>query len=103
VVKATSHIGEPNRSSLPAMIPVLKTLATVLDGHLGGRDYVACNRLTIADFQLASMACDWRRSEMPLDDYPHIVRSLDGLMPIPALPEPWPTKAVETREQALAR
>lgn len=102
VVKATFHIGEPDRSSLPAMIPELKTLAAVLDGHLAGRDFVACNRLTIADFQLASMACEWRRSEMPLGDYPHIVRWLDRLMHIPAWAEPWPTKAVERSEQALA-
>jgi glutathione S-transferase len=102
VVKATFHIGEPDRSSLPAMIPELKTLAAVLDGHLAGRDFVACNRLTIADFQLASMACEWRRSEMPLGDYPHIVRWLDRLMHIPAWAEPWPTQAVERREQALA-
>jgi glutathione S-transferase len=102
VVKATFHIGEPDRSSLPAMIPELKTLAAVLDGHLAGRDFVACNRLTIADFQLASMACEWRRSEMPLGDYPHIVRWLDRLMHIPAWAEPWPTQAVERGEQALA-
>jgi glutathione S-transferase len=102
VVKTTFHIGEPDRSSLTGKLPELRTLAAVLDGHLAGSDFVACNRLTIADFQLASMACDWRRSEMPLDDYPHILRWLDRLMQIPAWADPWPTKAVGAGQKALA-
>jgi hypothetical protein len=40
----------------------------VLDGHLKGRRYAACGRLTIADFHLASMATYWRLSEMPMED-----------------------------------
>jgi glutathione S-transferase len=47
--------------------------ATVLNGHLACRTYVACGRLTIADFQMASMASDWRASEMPRAEYPNIV------------------------------
>jgi hypothetical protein len=37
--------------------------ARVLDGHLEGWSYVACGRLTIADFQLASMPTYWRESD----------------------------------------
>jgi len=51
---------------------------------------VACGRLTIADFQLAAMACDWRRSDMPLDDFPNVIRWLDGLERIAAWADPWP-------------
>jgi glutathione S-transferase len=61
---------------------------------------VACDRLTIADFQLASMACEWRRAEMPFDPYPNIARWLDRLMEIPAWADPWPAKA--TQAPALA-
>ena len=68
----------------------LKRYAKVLDGHLNGRTYVACGRLTIADFQLASMVTYWRESEMPLDEFPNIVRWIDGLMRIPAWADPWP-------------
>jgi len=67
--------------------------AGVLDGHLQGRDFVACDRLTIADFQLASMATYWRQCHLPLGDYPNIVRWLDGLMRIPAWAEPWPGRS----------
>jgi glutathione S-transferase len=46
--------------------------------------------LTIADFQLASMATDWREAAMPFSDFPNILRWLDGLAHIPAWANPWP-------------
>ena len=55
---------------------------------------MACGRLTIADFALASMATHWRESEMPLEGFPNIVRWLDGLMGIPAWAEPWPAETL---------
>lgn len=62
----------------------------MLDGHLAGKDFVACGRLTIADFQLASMATYWRESEMPMEPFPDIRRWIERLMRIPAWAEPWP-------------
>jgi glutathione S-transferase len=93
VVKPTFGIGQPDTESLKAKVSNLVTFAKVLDAHLEGRDYAACGRLTIADFQLASMATDWRVSEMPFESFPNIVRWLDGLMRIPAWSDPWPKKA----------
>jgi glutathione S-transferase len=73
-------------------MPELHRFAAVLDGHLADRNFVACGRLTIADFQAASMATYWRESEMPLDAYPNIVRWMDGLLRIPAWAQPWPVE-----------
>jgi glutathione S-transferase len=92
VVKATFAMGPPDRESLRAKIPALMKFAGVLDGHLAGRTHVACARLTIADFQLASMATYWRESEMPLEGFPNIVRWIDSLTRIPAWADPWPSK-----------
>jgi glutathione S-transferase len=58
--------------------------AKVLHDHLQGRRYVACGRVTIADFQLASMATYWRQSEMPLGTFSNVIGWLDRLMCIPA-------------------
>ncbi|HET6554825.1 MAG TPA: glutathione S-transferase family protein [Dyella sp.] len=102
VVKQTFQLGPPDRTEMVAMLPEFGKLAAVLDGHLKGQDFVACGRLTIADFQLAAMACEWRRSEMPLDDYPNIVRWLDGLDRIPAWADPWPVKTAEICETVPA-
>jgi glutathione S-transferase len=94
VVKATFGIGPPDSASLKACVPEFMRYAKVLDGHLADRSFVACERLTIADFQLASMASYWRQSEMPMDAFPSIVRWIDALARIPAWANPWPTKDV---------
>lgn len=90
IVKRDFNLGLPDTEMLQAKLPELQRYAGVLDGHLRGRDFVACGRLTIADFQLASMAHYWRESEMPMQDFPHVVRWLDGLDRIPAWSDPWP-------------
>jgi glutathione S-transferase len=93
IVKATFGMGEPDRDSLKPKVADLLRFAAVLDGHLTGRDYVSCSRLTIADFQLASMATYWREAEMPFDAFSNIVRWIDKLQRIPAWADPWPAKA----------
>ncbi len=97
VVKATFGLGAPDREALKSKVEGFERYARVLDGHLAGRTHVACNRLTIADFQLAAMAASWREAEMPLQAFPNIVRWLDGLMRLPAWADPWP---VEVRAAA---
>ena len=91
VVKATFGLGPPKKSEYEARIPDLLRYAAVLDGHLAGRTHVACGRLTIADFQLASMAAHWREADMPFEAFPNITRWLDDLMRLPAWADPWPT------------
>ena len=93
IVKATFAIGPPDLASLPAKAPELLRYARVLDAHLTDKSHAACGRLTIADFQLASMATYWRESQMPLQDFPNIVRWLDGLQRLPAWADPWPATA----------
>ncbi|MDQ2804850.1 MAG: glutathione S-transferase family protein [Pseudomonadota bacterium] len=93
IVKSTFGMGPPDGEALRTKVPGLMRFAKVLDGHLAGRPYVACGRLTIADFQLASMATYWRESEMPLEGFSNIVRWIDGLMRIPAWADPWPAEA----------
>jgi glutathione S-transferase len=93
VVKPTFNLGPPDSASLRQKCSDLIRFAKVLDEHLAGRAFVACGRLTIADFQLASMARYWRESEMPLEASPKLVQWLEGLMRIPAWAEPWPLKS----------
>jgi glutathione S-transferase len=93
IVKSTFKMGPPDAVLLKKSAPELLKFAAVLDGHLSDKHYAACGRLTIADFQLASMATYWRESAMPFDTFPHIVRWIDGLLRIPAWAHPWPTAA----------
>ena len=93
VVKATFGIGPPDDEALrPAAGPFTRC-ASILDHHLADRSYVACGRLTIADFQLASMATYWRESHMPMTPFPGIVGWIDRLNQLPAWSDPWPEPA----------
>ncbi|MBV9460956.1 MAG: glutathione S-transferase family protein [Bradyrhizobium sp.] len=92
VVKPTFQNALPDRSALPSKAAAVQTCARVLNTHLEGSKYVAMNHLTIADFQLASMAAYWRVSEMPFGDYPAIVEWLDRLTDLPAWRSPWPDR-----------
>src|SRR6202789_637048 len=85
VVKSTFGLGPPDRELLKSSVADFLKFAAVLEGRLTGRTYVACGRLTIADFQLASMATYWQESDMPLQAFPNIVRWIDGLVALP----PW--------------
>ena len=94
VVKPTFGIGAPDIESLKSKVADFAKFAKVLDPRLKERNHVACGRLTIADFQLASMASYWRESEMPMGGFPNIARWIDMLMRIPAWADPWPGKAL---------
>lgn len=90
VVKKTFNLGPPDREALKAGMEALLRYARVLDNHLRERDFLSCDRLTIADFRAAAMAAHWHEAEMPLEAFPNVVRWLDRLMLIPAWKEPWP-------------
>jgi glutathione S-transferase len=100
IVKSTFGIGPPDTESLTSKTAECVRYAKVLDAHLAGHDYIVCDRLTIVDFHLASMAAYWRESKMPLEDFSHIVSWLDRLMRIPAWSDPWPV--VEQKIPAYA-
>lgn len=100
VVKATFRMGPPDRESLrPKEVDVIR-FAKVLDAHLNDRDYVACDRLTIADFQLASMATDWRSAEMPFEPFANVARWIARLQRIPAWANPWPAEQASEKVNA---
>jgi glutathione S-transferase len=92
IVKATFNIGGPDREGLRSRIPDLIKYAKVLDDHLKDRSFAACGRLTIADFQLASMGADWWDAEMPLAEFSNVTAWLDRLTQIPAWANPWPAR-----------
>ena len=102
IVKRTFAVGEPDRAALVGKVGDLQRNAKVLDGHLARRSHPACGRLTIADFQLASMARYWREAEMPLDACPNIVRWLDELTRIPAWADPWPERSAPSKTASAA-
>ena len=90
IVKKTFGLGAPDPAQLVGKDVDLRRCARVLDAHLQEREWVACGRLTIADFQLASMATDWREAQMPLAEFTAITRWLERMQAMPAWADPWP-------------
>jgi glutathione S-transferase len=90
IIKAQFNLGAPNQAELDKAAPNVARFGKILDLHLQDRQFVACDRLTIADFHLASMAAYWQDATMPLNDFTAILRWLDRLAQIPAWADPWP-------------
>jgi glutathione S-transferase len=91
-VKPLIGLGALDEAKLSALLPQAHASAKVLDSMLAGRRYLACERLTIADFIAGAIFPDWKAHGMPLDDYGNVRRWLDGLMEIEAFESPWPTR-----------
>lgn len=90
VIKPAFGLGDADVAALDAERKNLRRLAAILDAQLAGREFVCCGRLTIADFQLASMAAYHYAEGDELAGYPNLVRWLEGLERIPAWADPWP-------------
>ncbi len=63
--------------------------AAVLDGELKGRDWLLGERLSYADFRVASALAFAEGAELPLADYPRIVRWNARLLAIDAWRDPF--------------
>lgn len=52
--------------------PAVQTVASVLDGHLGGREWLVGDAMTTADISVAAMLCYREICAVPLGDVPNI-------------------------------
>lgn len=92
-VRPLIGLGAPDDARLVPLVSQFHTVARVLDSMLEGRAYLACDRLTIADFIVGALLPDWKEQAMPLADYRNVRRWLDEtLMPIEAFRAPWPAR-----------
>lgn len=91
-VKSLFGFGPPDEAKLAAATAPFHAAARILDRMLAGRDHLACDRLTIADFVVGAILPDWKAQAMPLDDYPNVRRWVDGLLALDAFRDPWPRR-----------
>jgi len=92
-VKPTLGFGSPDREAIARSVPNVEKHAPVLDAHLAKHEFVANDRLSIADFCLGAMLPQWQELAIPLEPYPNVQRWLDRLLAIEAFREPWPKDA----------
>ena len=89
-VKPHFGLGDPDEKEIEDATGFFNMFAAVLNDHLQGRDNIACNRLTVADFAVASMLPYAKQAQLPLEPYPEIRRWHEGLMALPAWRDPYP-------------
>ena len=61
--------GAPDPAEIARGEGQLRPAAAMLDAHLGGRDWIAQGRLTLADFAVAAPLMHSARAELPLGAY----------------------------------
>lgn len=85
-------LGQTNQAEVEDALGFFKQFAAVLNAHLKGRSTIVGNKLTIADFGVASFLPTAKQAKLPLAEFPEIERWHDGLMEIPAWQNPWPQR-----------
>ena len=89
-IKAKFGLGEADPAEVEDAMTYFRQFAKVLDGHLVGRNHVAGDGLSIADFGIASVLPTAAEAKLPMAEFPEIRRWHDNLMQIPSWREPWP-------------
>ncbi len=90
IIKPNFGLGEANAAAVQEATSFWRQFAGVLDAHLKGQDFVANNRLSIADFSLACMLPMAEPAQIPLGEYPEVQRWFNGMMSLPAVASPYP-------------
>jgi glutathione S-transferase len=92
VVKAFFNLGPPDPAALKKAEETFHAEAQMLDAHLARHSHLVNDRLTLADFSVASYLVYAERAEMPLAPYRNIQRWLQAVIRLPA----WATTAPQT-------
>lgn len=72
VVKRFLGVGAPDEARVVEGLAQFSTFAAVLEQQLAKHGYVAGDRLTVADFSLASLLAMHAQAGIPLDEFPHV-------------------------------
>ena len=99
VVKSFAGLGDPDAAVLAAAEAPFHRAAAVLDAHLKGKSYLAGgDKLSIADFVVASPLIHAAAAKMPLEPYAEITRWHARLAALPA----W-QKTLQQQQAAMAK
>lgn len=98
LVKGLFGGGPPDPAEVEKGIAKFDASARILDAHLKGRDYVAGNRLSVADFSLGSALILAQPAQLPIEPYAEIRRWGARLAELPA----WRTTIAMQQQSAAA-
>jgi len=84
IVKPIFGIGAPDSQVLAAAEPPFLQALEILDRHLAGRQYLVCERLTLADIGVSSYLVYARQAQLPLAGARHVRAWLERIQGSPA-------------------
>jgi glutathione S-transferase len=93
VIKPRFDLGPPDPVEVETAQADFRTHAAVLDGHLKGREWLAGDGMTVADFAVAIALPYAKTASMPLADFPEVARWHGQLNRLEAWREPFPTRS----------
>ena len=95
--KIVPGLGSPDPSFVARGQQNFARFATVLNESLKGRDWLTGDTLTIADFSVAGLVPSAERMQLPVKQFPEIVRWYAALNALPA----W-RRALEAKDASMA-
>lgn len=90
VIKPYIGLGEPEARAVEEASRFYRSFAAVLDEHLASRDFVAGDRLTIADFSVGTLLPWAEDARLPVAEFPNVVRWHERMTALPGWLEPFP-------------
>lgn len=84
VVKKLAGRGDPDPKEVERGLAALATLGEVLNGHLRGKRWLLGDRLTVADFAVATGMAFSAAAQFPLEKFPELTRWYDAFRVLPA-------------------
>jgi glutathione S-transferase len=84
LVKGLFGMGPPDPAEVEKGLAKFNAAAAILNAHLRGRDYVAGDRLSLADFSIAAGLVLAEPAQLPLEPYGEIRRWGARMMDLPA-------------------
>ncbi len=91
VIKPKFGMGSPNAGAVEEATGFFKHFAGVLNSHLKGKSHIVGDRLSVADFSIATFLPHAEAAQLPLDSYPEIARWYASMEEIDAWRNPFPS------------
>lgn len=95
--KMVGGTGEPDPVEIARGETLLTAAAAVLDAHLAGREWIAQDRLTLADLAVAAPLMHTAAARLPVTGYAHLQRWFAAICALEAWRKSEPARAEELR------
>lgn len=91
IIRAQFDLGDPDPGAVEEATGYVRRYAGILDDHLANRSYLLGDRLSVADFAVATTLPYARDARIPIEEFPAVQRWHDRLMDLPAWQSPFKT------------